>query len=38
VDTARMEALGWQAQTPLREGIQTTYDWYRAHEDELVAA
>jgi GDP-L-fucose synthase len=38
VDTARMEALGWQAQTPLREGIQKTYDWYRAHEDELVAA
>jgi GDP-L-fucose synthase len=38
VDTTRMEALGWQAQTPLREGIQRTYDWYRAHEDELVAA
>jgi GDP-L-fucose synthase len=38
VDTSRMEALGWQAATPLREGIQMTYDWYRAHEDELVAA
>ena len=36
VDTARMEALGWQAQTPLREGIQTTYDWYQKHEGEFV--
>ena len=38
VDTSRTEALGWQAQTPLREGIQQTYDWYRKHEDKLVAA
>ena len=38
VDTSRMEALGWQAQTPLREGIQQTYRWYRAHEEELTPA
>ena len=38
VDTSRMEALGWQAQTPLREGIQQTYRWYRAHEEELAPA
>ncbi|MCS4185100.1 GDP-L-fucose synthase family protein [Salinibacter ruber] len=38
VDTSRMDALGWQAGTSLREGIERTYEWYRAHEDELVAA
>ncbi|MFB6225658.1 MAG: GDP-L-fucose synthase, partial [Candidatus Paceibacteria bacterium] len=31
VDTSRMDALGWQAQTGLREGIQKTYEWY--HEN-----
>ncbi|WP_022835854.1 GDP-L-fucose synthase family protein [Salisaeta longa] len=36
VDVSRMNALGWTAQTGLREGIQQTYDWYRAHEGELV--
>jgi GDP-L-fucose synthase len=29
VDTSRLDALGWTAQTSLREGIQKTYDWYR---------
>jgi GDP-L-fucose synthase len=29
VDTRRLDALGWTAQTSLREGIQKTYDWYR---------
>ena len=38
VDTTRMERLGWAATTPLREGIERTYRWYRAHENELVAA
>jgi GDP-L-fucose synthase len=33
-----MEALGWEADTSLREGIEKTYDWYRAHEDEFVAS
>jgi len=32
------DALGWTAQTSLREGLEKVYDWYRAHEDELVAA
>jgi GDP-L-fucose synthase len=36
VETSRMERLGWQAKTPLREGIQKTYQWYRAHEEELA--
>lgn len=38
VDTSRLDQLDWAAKTSLREGIQKTYDWYRAHEDELVAA
>ena len=38
VDTSRLDALGWQAETSLREGIQKTYDWYRAHEEELTTA
>lgn len=29
VDTSRMDELGWQAETDLREGIQKTYDWFR---------
>jgi GDP-L-fucose synthase len=37
VDTSRMDALGWTAQTSLREGVEETYDWYKAHEEELVA-
>ena len=38
VDTSRMEQLGWTAKTSLRKGIQKTHDWYREHEEELVAA
>jgi GDP-L-fucose synthase len=29
VDTTRMESLGWEAQTSLRDGIERTYDWFR---------
>jgi GDP-L-fucose synthase len=32
VDTSRLDALGWTAQTSLRDGIQKTYDWYREQE------
>lgn len=28
MDNARIEALGWQAKTPLEDGIAATYDWY----------
>ena len=28
LDVSRIAALGWTAQTPLREGLQRTYDWY----------
>ncbi|MDT0619882.1 GDP-L-fucose synthase [Salinisphaera sp. P385] len=29
LDVSRLHALGWQAQTGLRDGIAATYDWYR---------
>jgi GDP-L-fucose synthase len=38
VDTSRMDALGWTADTSLREGLQKTYDWYRSHVEETAAA
>ena len=38
VDTSRMDALGWSAETSLREGVEKTYDWYRAREEERIAA
>ena len=25
---SRLTALGWQARTPLEEGLQKTYDWF----------
>ena len=28
LDVSRLTALGWQAQTPLKEGLQKTYDWF----------
>jgi GDP-L-fucose synthase len=40
LDVSRMTALGWTADTSLREGIRKLYDWYQTHElgDEPVAA
>jgi GDP-L-fucose synthase len=29
LDISRMTALGWQAKTSLRDGIQRTYEWYK---------
>ena len=28
VDTSKMDALGWKAPTPLREGLQKVYCWF----------
>ncbi|WP_079474788.1 GDP-L-fucose synthase family protein [Marinococcus halophilus] len=30
-DVTRLNSLGWQAQTPLADGLQKTYDWYTGH-------
>ena len=29
LDVSRINALGWRARTPLRDGIKSTYEWYR---------
>ncbi len=31
LDVSRIEALGWRASIELREGIEQTYAWFRAH-------
>jgi GDP-L-fucose synthase len=28
LDVSRITALGWRARTPLKEGLQKTYDWF----------
>ncbi len=39
LDVTRMKALGWQARTPLREGIGRTYRWFLNHlAQELPAS
>ena len=35
LDVSRLEALGWQAQIPLAEGLAQAYDWFLAHQAEL---
>jgi GDP-L-fucose synthase len=30
LDVGKARALGWQAKTPLADGIRATYDWYLA--------
>ncbi|MFA7429330.1 MAG: GDP-L-fucose synthase [Rhodospirillaceae bacterium] len=37
LDTSRMEALGWRATIPLREGIAATYAWYQQNQAETAA-
>jgi GDP-L-fucose synthase len=37
VDITRMESLGWEAQTSLRNGIEKTHDWYRKQIASNVA-
>lgn len=32
MDVSRLTRLGWQASTPLREGLQQTYDWFLSQE------
>lgn len=34
LDVSRMAALGWQARIPLRQGIEDTYRWYLAHQQD----
>ncbi len=38
MDVSRLAAIGWQAQTGLRDGIAETYRWYLAHAADLRGA
>jgi GDP-L-fucose synthase len=29
LDVSKISALGWQARTPIKEGLHKTYDWFR---------
>ena len=31
LDVSRLAALGWSAKTPLREGLERAYEWFRAN-------
>lgn len=35
MDVTRLNQAGWQAKIGLREGIETTYQWFLEHENEL---
>lgn len=35
LDVGKLNALGWRARTPLREGLTATYKWYLENENEL---
>lgn len=37
LDTRRLDALGWRANTSLAEGIQASYEWFLAHHGDIVA-
>jgi GDP-L-fucose synthase len=34
LDVSRINDLGWKASIPLRDGIASTYEWYRQHQAE----
>ncbi|QDT55860.1 GDP-L-fucose synthase [Caulifigura coniformis] len=37
LDVSRLEALGWRYRTSLKEGVRSTYDWYRSNQASLRA-
>jgi GDP-L-fucose synthase len=38
LDVSRLHGLGWHHRIKLPDGIDSTYAWFRQHEQELVAA
>ena len=34
LDTRRLDELGWKPKIPIVEGIQKTYEWFLAHQDD----
>jgi GDP-L-fucose synthase len=35
LDVSRLRGLGWEPSISLREGLESTYDWFRANESSL---
>tara|TARA_R110000796_G_scaffold219504_1_gene335500 strand:+ start:2661 stop:3626 length:966 start_codon:yes stop_codon:yes gene_type:complete len=35
LDVSRLKALGWQASTPLNEGLQDAYQWFLENQDNF---
>ena len=35
LDVSRLQSLGWQATMTLKDGLQSTYQWYLEHEHQL---
>jgi GDP-L-fucose synthase len=36
LDVSRLHALGWRHRIGLRDGIQSTYEWFLAHQDAVA--
>ncbi len=36
LDVSRLDALGWSSKIELREGIESTYEWYLANRERFV--
>lgn len=36
LDVSRLQALGWKARIPLREGLEQTYRWFKGHRAAAV--
>jgi GDP-L-fucose synthase len=34
MDSSRLTALGWQAKTPLADGVRLTYEWFLGNEEK----
>lgn len=38
LDVSKLGALGWKAQTPLKQGIRKTYEWYKQNSERPTLA
>lgn len=36
LDVSKVNALGWKAETPLKEGLQKMYEWFMQNRDNLI--
>jgi GDP-L-fucose synthase len=37
LDVARLNQLGWRSRTGLREGLESTYEWFVENYDAAIA-